>query len=58
MTIRMQKLAMTTLLLGAVALAGCSTIVHGTGEAGMSDEEMAAKDDAVCRSIGASPGTT
>jgi hypothetical protein len=43
------------LLSAAIVLAGCS---GGTGEQGMSDEEIAAKNDSVCKSFGLQPGTT
>lgn len=47
----------TVILLGvAVALAGCQQ-VRGTGERGMSDAEIEAKDDNICSSFGAAKGT-
>jgi len=46
------------LLSAAIVLTGCSSSVRGTGESGMSDEEIAAKNDSVCKSFGLQPGTT
>ena len=39
-----------------LALLGCG--VRGTGEAFMTQQEMEAKDDGICKSLGASPRTT
>lgn len=39
-----------------MALAGCQQ-VRGTGERGMSDAEIEAKDDSVCSGFGAAKGT-
>ena len=46
------------LLSATIVLTGCSSSVRGTGESGMSDEEIAAKNDSVCKSFGLQPGTT
>jgi hypothetical protein len=46
------------LLSAAIVLTGCSNPVGGTGERGMSDEEIEAKEDGVCRSFGLQRGTT
>ena len=58
----MIRISMTSklmaLLSAAIVLAGCSSQVRGTGEQGMSDEEIAAKNDSVCKSFGLQPGTT
>jgi PBP1b-binding outer membrane lipoprotein LpoB len=42
------------LLIAAIVLTGCSSPVRDT----MSDEEIEAKDDSVCRSFGLQRGTT
>jgi len=46
-------------MLGAVALlAGCNSANKpGRGELFMSDREVTAKDDTICRGYGAEPGT-
>ncbi len=41
----------------ALALAGCNSAQPGRGELFMSGAEVDAKDDALCRSYGAKPGT-
>ena len=46
------------LLSAAIVSTGCSNLVPGTGGPSMSDEEIEAKDDGVCRSFGLQPGTT
>ncbi len=43
-------------IVGGLMLAGCVQ-VRGTGERGMTDAEIEAKDDGVCRSFGAVKGT-
>lgn len=49
----MKKLILVAM---AVGLAGCQQ-VRGTGEQGLSDLEIDAKDNATCRSFGAVPGS-
>lgn len=46
-------------VIGVVAaLAGCNSASKpGRGELFMSDQEVTAKDDAICRGYGAEPGT-
>lgn len=41
----------------ALVLAGCNASQPGRGELLMSSAEVDAKDDALCRSYGAKPGT-
>jgi hypothetical protein len=43
-------------MLAAMMLAGCANNRPGEGELFMSREEVAAKDDAICRKYGAKPG--
>ena len=46
------------LLITALSLAGCYEHQPGGGELGMSAEQIAAKDDAICKGYGAQPGTS
>lgn len=52
----MKKLAVV--IGAAVLLAGCNSASKpGRGELFMNDQEVTAKDDAICRGYGAAPGT-
>ena len=46
------------LLITALSLAGCWEHQPGGGELLMSAEQVAAKDDAICKGYGAQPGTS
>jgi hypothetical protein len=46
-----------TAVVAAFSLAGCQTTQPGQGELFLSSAEIAAKDDAICQSYGARPGS-